>query len=151
MKKNVSKEIPSKQASDAFREPMLAYSLPIKKATNRQLLVRDFDYHHFKKIADKAPFTIADWADILHISERTLHRYAKENTIFSGLQVELILLSEKLISMGNELFGKDGFKTWLNSSVFSLQNKKPKELLHSYAGIQEVINTIGRIQHGISA
>lgn len=124
---------------------------PLQKHVAKAPVTKDFHYKDFRKIADKAPFILAEWADILHLSERTLHRYAKENSTFAGLQIELILLTEKLIDMGNEVFGKEGFKSWLQSAVFSLDNKTPKEFLNSYSGIQELINTIGRIQHGISA
>ncbi len=151
MKKQGSKDIhPAGSRSGASKLPAASW-IPAKKAPVKQVVTKDFLFKDFKKVADKAPFTIAEWADILHLSERTLHRYAKENSAFSGLQIELILLTEKLITMGNELFGKDGFKSWLNSSVFSLNNKKPKEYLHSYAGLQELINVIGRIEHGLPA
>ncbi len=119
------------------------------RTIKKQTITKDFLFSDFKKISDKAPFTIAEWAMILHISERTLHRYAHENAAFNGMQIERILLTEKLIDMGNSLFGKAGFKLWIHSSVFSLDNKSPKDFLNSYSGIQEVINVIGRIQHGI--
>lgn len=126
------------------------YALPsIPKTTQRE--VKDFTYTHFRRIADKAPFTVIEWAEMLHISERTLHRYAKENTPFQGLQVELILLIGKMIDLGLTLFDKEGLKNWVHSPAFSLNNRTPLETMQSYAGIQEVIQLLGRIQHGIPA
>lgn len=126
------------------------YSLPsIPKTAQRE--VKDFTYAHFRRIADKAPFTVIEWSEMLHISERTLHRYAKENTPFQGLQVELILLIGKMIDMGLTLFDKEGLKNWVHSPAFSLNNRTPLETMQSYAGIQDVIQLLGRIQHGISA
>ena len=135
------------------QEPLGNYYIPLAKgpAVSKLPITRDFLFTDFKKVSDKAPFTVADWADMLHISERTLHRYAKENTAFNGMQIERILHLEKLIDMGNSLFGKEGFKNWLHFKPLSLQYQTPKELLTSHQGIQEVIDVIGRMQHGIPA
>ncbi|ULT41478.1 DUF2384 domain-containing protein [Niabella defluvii] len=88
---------------------------------------------------------------MLFISERTLHRYAKDDGGFNGLQIERILLLEVLIDIGNETFGQEGFKSWLQSRPFSLNGEIVKSKLTTHNGIQEVIDTLGRIQHGISA
>jgi DNA-binding transcriptional regulator YiaG len=59
-------------------EPMPAYKT-VKVFSN----VKDFTFEEFKKVADKTPFTLAEWAAILHVSERTLQRYAKNNGKFA--------------------------------------------------------------------
>lgn len=115
------------------------------------VLTKDFTYQDFKKIADDAPFTLRDWAGFLHTSERTLHRYAKENSSFNGLQIERILLFKKLITQGNRLFGKENFPVWLDRKIFSLLYHSPRELLLTHDGVQEVIDIMGRIEHGIVA
>jgi len=53
-------------------------------------IVKGFDYKEFKKIADKVSFTQKEWSDILHISERTLQRYAKDNGVFNFSVVDRI-------------------------------------------------------------
>ncbi|MBL7765605.1 MAG: hypothetical protein JNJ58_05900 [Chitinophagaceae bacterium] len=114
-------------------------------------VVKQFTYKDFKKIADLTTLTVKQWADILHISERTLQRYAKDKAGFSGMQIERILLMEKMIRKGIEMFGKEGFSAWLYFRPLSLQFQKPADQLGTYEGIQEIINTLGRIQHGIPA
>lgn len=133
------------------RQQASSNRLQASKPKEKQVLTRNFLYSDFRKIADKAPFTLGEWAQMMHISERTLHRYAKENTAFNGLQVERILHLEKLINLGNTLFGKQGFKEWLHHKPFSLDDKKPAELLQTYEGIQQLIDLLGRMQHGIPA
>lgn len=149
MKKSPKKytpEVPEKRV--AHTNP--PYPTPTSKPS-LEVLVKNFTYKDFKKILDKAPFTIGEWADMLFISERTLHRYAKDNSSFNGLQIERILLLEQLIDTGNELFGKEGFKTWLQSAPFSLDSDRVKDKLTTHNGIQDVIDLLGRIQHGIPA
>lgn len=127
------------------------YRVQLAKPKERQVLTKDFLYTDFRKVADKAPFTLGEWAQMMHISERTLHRYAKENAAFNGLQIERILHLEKLVNLGNTLFGKEGFKNWLHAKPFSLESKQPAEMLSTYDGIQQLIDLLGRIQHGIPA
>jgi putative toxin-antitoxin system antitoxin component (TIGR02293 family) len=155
MKKKTNKAYHLTNEPPVISEPTFEYYTPkkpsIQKAPVQELLLKDFLYQDFRSVANKAPFSLAEWADMLHISERTLQRYAKENTAFNGLQVELILLADKMLEMGNSFLGKEGFKEWIHMPAFSLGNQPPKSLFNSYAGIQSVINLIGRLQHGISA
>ncbi|MBZ4188213.1 hypothetical protein [Niabella beijingensis] len=122
-----------------------------QKSSKKEPAVKDFTYARFKKIADKSPFTLNDWADLLYISERSLHRYAKDGSGFNGLQIERILLLEMLIDIGNDFFGKEGFRQWLDSRPFSLNGALVKEQLTTHAGIEEVIALLHRLEHGISA
>ena len=149
MKKRTKKYLPD-ITQNIVSEPAAVYHITPKN-NKKEVLVKDFTYNNFKEILNKSPFTLAEWADMLFISERTLHRYAKENGSFNGLQIERILLLEALIDMGNEMFGQEGFKVWIQSRPFSLGGEVVKNKLNSHNGIQDIIDTLGRIQHGISA
>jgi putative toxin-antitoxin system antitoxin component (TIGR02293 family) len=158
MKKKVVEDVLKKSKTILANEPVAAYYPSFTKQNNllhaqvaSKVIAKDFSFTEFKKIADKSPFTLSEWAGILHISERTLQRYAVYNSCFGAVQIELILLMKKLIDIGQDLFGVEGLREWLDSSVFSLQHKKPMEYLTSYAGIQTIIQLMGRIQHGIPA
>lgn len=138
------------QEPNQLTEPAVVYELA-KNTTKRETIVKEFTYQHFKEILDKSPFTLAEWANLLFMSERSLNRYAKNIGSFNGLQIERILILETLINAGNEMFGKDGFKAWINSRPYSLNGVAIKDRLSTHTGIQEVIEILGRIQHGISA
>lgn len=144
------KKIPLKKIEGkSLQESPFIYHPPNDESKKRSIATRDFTFSDFKKIADQAPFLMKDWAGFLHTSERTLHRYAKDNSNFNGLQTERLLLFKTLIKAGNQLFGKENFGIWLNRKIFSLHFKTPKDLLYTHEGVQEVIDTIGRIEHGI--
>ncbi len=149
MKKIIRKYIPN-ISTNRLEEPEAVYHIT-PKSGRVETLVKDFAYKDFKRILAKGPFTLGEWSDMLFMSERTLHRYAKDDGGFNGLQIERILLLETLIDIGNEMFGQDGFKGWLQSKPFSLNGEVVKNKLHTHNGIQEVIDILGRIQHGISA
>ena len=112
--------------------------------------VADFSYDQFKKIADTIPFSMAEWASILHLSERTLQRYAKENKSFEGIYVDRILQVENLVKTGMETFkSADAFYDWLKKDkVINGYEIGFSALSHSQ-GIQEIYDQLGRIQHGV--
>jgi len=149
MKKTIKKYNPNISTTIAS-EPEAVYRIT-PKINKTEIFVKDFTYKDFKKILNKGAFTLAEWADMLFMSERTLHRYAKDDGGFNGLQIERILLLEALIDTGNEMFGREGFKTWLQSRPFSLGGEVAQNKLTTHHGIQEIIDTLGRIQHGITA
>ncbi len=114
--------------------------------------VKDFTYSEFKKIADKTPFTQSEWASILHVSERTLQRYAKNNGSFAPINAERALQIEKVIKEGKITFGKvENFYNWLKREPYMLEGNLSFNSLTSYEGIQKVLTQLGRIQHGIFA
>lgn len=115
-----------------------------------QVKVKDFTYNEFKKIADKAPFTQSEWASFLHLSERTLQRYAKSNSSFAPINAERALQIDKVLKEGAAAFGNtDKFYHWLKQNPYMLEGNLTPESLTSYEGIQKVLTQLGRIQHGL--
>ena len=107
MKKKVN-SISYKQgaATSKAEEP-----LPVYRSVKALPQVKDFTYSEFKKIADKTPFTQAEWASILHVSERTLQRYAKNNGSFAPINAERAVQIEKVIKEGK--VPDDWNKSWM--------------------------------------
>ena len=126
-----------------------ATSLPYPSA-KRLVIVADFPYSRFAKIAAKVPFTQKEWAGILHLSEKTIQRYAKDNRSFEGIYVERILQMEELINLGLETFtSAEAFYSWLKKEKKILGNELNFESLYSSQGIQEIADQVSRIQHGV--
>lgn len=153
MKKKAIKKKPAKYEYDVPQSRAEEPSVPYFTKSVRALpSLKDFTYTEFKKIADKAPFTQAEWADILHISERTLQRYAKSNTTFAPINAERALLIAKIIKEGVITFGNvELFYEWIKRNPYMLEGNLSFESLTSTEGIQRVMTQLGRIQHGILA
>ncbi len=112
--------------------------------------VVDFSSNHFAKVASKVPFTQKEWAGILHLSEKTLQRYAKYNKSFEGIYVDRILQVEQLIDIGLETFiDSDALYRWLKREKHVLGETLNFESLYTTQGIRDVTDQIGRIQQGV--
>lgn len=153
MKKQSKKHSRETSAESNVEEIYVPYDTAPKTYSkiDQKVDLENFSYSSFKVILDKSPFIISEWAQLLYLSERTMHRYAKENTSFNGLQAERILILENLIDTGIDFFGKEGLKQWIRSTPFSLQGVKVFDCLFTYQGIQASIDTLKRSQHGIPA
>ena len=130
-----------------LEEPM-----PVYRSVKALPQLKDFTFSEFKKIADKSPFTQSEWAGILHVSERTLQRYAKNNGSFAPINAERALQIEKVLKEGKITFGKvENFYNWLKRDPYMLEGNLSFSSLTSYEGIQKVLTQLGRIQHGLFA
>ena len=115
-------------------------------------LTKEFTFSEFKKIADKVEITQKEWSDILHISERTLQRYSKDNTAFNFGVIDRILLIDKVIKKGVDVFGTaNDFIIWLKQEPSSIEGKLHFSSLASFDGTSKILNQLGRIEHGILA
>jgi len=152
MKKNIKpkKGIIYKQNDDEISK--LEEPTPVYRSVKIIPSVKDFTYNEFKKNADKTPLTHAEWAAVLHISERTLQRYAKNNGTFSFINAERFQQIMQVIEKGKKVFGKtEYFYEWLHSDPPALEGNLSFASLATYDGIQKILTQLGRIEHGILA
>ena len=144
IKKKNTGEHPKK---NIVEEPMAPY-----RTVRAIPTLKDFTFSEFKKIADKAPFSQAEWAAILHLSERTLQRYAKSNGVFAPMNAERVLQIGKVLDQGKITFGStENFYNWLKNEPRILEGTLSFESLSTYDGIEKILTQLGRIQHGILA
>lgn len=153
MKKKAAKKkaprYPGSTASNKVEEPVVPY---LHKTAKSAPSLKDFTYAEFKKIADKSPFNQTEWATLLHVSERTLQRYAKSNGTFAPINAERALMIAKVIKEGILTFGTaDLFYSWIKRSPYMLEGDLSFDSLTTTEGIQKVLTQLGRIQHGIFA
>jgi putative toxin-antitoxin system antitoxin component (TIGR02293 family) len=151
MKKNLSskkiKPVARKVKLSNMNEPG-----PVYRSVKALPAVKDFTYSEFKKIADKAPFTQAEWAALLHISERTLQRYAKDNSTFASINAERALQIARVLKEGELTFGKqENFYNWLKRGPYMLGGNLSFDSLTTADGIERVLTQLIRIQHGLFA
>lgn len=117
-----------------------------------RLTRKGIEYSLFHSIVLTTPYNIKEWGTFLHLTERTLQRYKKENKTFDQPYSEKILAIVQLQNRGKEVFGQeDHFNQWLDSNIVSLGGIKPKELLDTTMGISLINQELVRIEHGVLA
>jgi putative toxin-antitoxin system antitoxin component (TIGR02293 family) len=121
--------------------------------SNLTSMVREgMPFPYFTKLSDQIHLGFEEWSSYLHLSERTIQRYKKENKSFESLYAERILQIELLYKKGVKVFGlADNFYTWMESISIALGGVKPKALLDTFFGIQQVHDELNRIEHGVLA
>ena len=93
-----------------------------------------------------------EWSGFLHLSERTMQRYQKENKSFDSIYSEKIISIAMLYYYGIDVFGnKENFDKWLETKNIALGGLLPKELFDNTFGLQLIRDELTRIQHGILA
>ena len=128
-------------------EPVIGYT-----SSAAHKLIKDFTFEDFKKISSKIDFTQKEWSEILHISERTLQRYSKDNTSFSFSATDRILQIHKVITRGKEVFGSfEKFNLWLRENHSMPEGALSIYSLATFEGINQLLTQLGRIEHGILA
>lgn len=146
-------------------EPIAVYTHQVgmdflyQDATDDKRVIKLFDtsnkglnYTFFEKLSDSVPFSPKEWADFLHLSERSLNRYKKDHKTFDTTQSEKLLEIALLFEMGTRVFGsKIYFMTWLETQNIALNNKMPKEYLTNSFGISLLKDELTRIEYGILA
>lgn len=138
----------NKEAITKAEEPLPTYNRSVKMMP----AVKDFTYNEFKKISDKTPFTQAEWASMLHVSERTLQRYAKSNGSFAPINAERAVQISNVIKKGKEVFGSvDKFYAWLKRNPYMLEGNLSLSALTTSEGINNILTQLGRIEHGLFA
>ena len=121
--------------------------LKLVKATRRGL-----SYKSFYRAQKLMNFTQQDWAEIFHISPRTIDRLKKDKKHLNSTLSEKLIEVTLLYDYGIEVFGSiEKFSTWLNRPSLYLGNVEPKSLLDTHQGIEAVKSELSRIDYGILA
>ena len=103
-----------------------------------------------QRIQKRLNLSNKQFSQMLNLSESTFQRRVKNKSLLSVGESEKVVDFSKIIAKGVDVFEDESdFKTWLESPVLALGNKKPIDLLVSSIGREEVLNVLFRIEHGI--
>ena len=142
--KNIRYDMPDFPATDPLvaTEPAVMYASSID--------VGSFSVTKFEALCQKLSFTQQEWADILHISDRTLQRYIKGHKPFEGLHAEHLHQIDGLTNIGLTVFGNAArFEAWLRTPKTILGHDVGFEALRSFGGVQSIVDELGRMMCGV--
>ncbi len=85
-----------------------------------------------------------------HVAQTTYNKKKRDKDLLSGRDSEIVLVLKELLDFGLEVFNneKDKFQRWLKKPNISLGGATPESLFDTLTGIQEVRNSLNRIEYG---
>lgn len=114
------------------------------------ILREGLPYEAIEVVGQKIHYPIKDVLDILDLPQTTYNKKLREHALLNSRDSELIMTLSELIDYGLYVFGHEAekFHRWLKKANISLGGQSPDSLLDSMTGIQEVKNTLHRIEYG---
>lgn len=100
-------------------------------------------------LAKSIRVTQSELATALGIPERTLARHKKEGVLNSEESAKLVRLA-RVVERAKEVFEDlEVALNWLKSPNAALSGATPLSLLDTEIGAESVLDTLGRIEHGV--
>ncbi|MCL4526580.1 MAG: DUF2384 domain-containing protein [Gammaproteobacteria bacterium] len=93
----------------------------------------------------------AELASLLDIPLRTLSRRKREGALNSEESAKIIRLARVIERAGEVFESRDLAIDWLNSKNAALSGLTPLSLMDTDVGTESVLDTLGRIEHGVFA
>lgn len=103
------------------------------------------------ELVRRTKITKAELANALAIPERTLTRRKHENVLSPEESAKLLRLARVVERAAAVFESTDNALSWLQSSNASLNGVTPLSLLDTDIGADSVLDTLGRIEHGVFA
>ena len=100
------------------------------------------------KISEALSLTLTELSKILHISIRSIQRYANNKKMDIDISAKAIQL-ENLRRKGVDVFGtNDAFNNWLRTPIIALNQKTPIDYLNTPFGFEMIEQLLGKKKKG---
>jgi putative toxin-antitoxin system antitoxin component (TIGR02293 family) len=102
------------------------------------------------RIGKAVGFTMEETAKMIGISTKTLQRKIEKNTPLTPVEGDRLYRVVEIFSLALEVLRDfNAAKEWMKSPQPALGGFLPRDLMHSAAGAEEVMNLLGRIKYGV--
>lgn len=107
-------------------------------------------YESIEVISTKTNLPVKQVLHLLGVPQTTYNKKKKDKDLLTGRDSEVILVLIELLDFGLEVFNneKEKFQRWLKKPNVSLGSVTPESLFDSLTGIQEVRNSLNRLEYG---
>lgn len=138
-----------KRQSWTIKTPKDSYTWSSKM--DRVSLIREgLPYESIEFISNKSNLSIKQVLQLLDLPQTTYNKRKKDQQLLSGRDSEIVLVLTELLEFGLIVFNseKEKFQRWLQKPNISLGGATPISLFDSLTGIQEVKNSLNRLEYG---
>ncbi len=114
------------------------------------ILRKGLPYEAIEVISKRADLPVKQILKLFGVPQTTYNKKKKDKDLLSNRDSEMILVLTELLDFGLEVFNNEAekFHRWLKKPNISLGTATPESLFDSITGIQEVKNSLNRLEYG---
>lgn len=107
-------------------------------------------YESIEVISKRANLPVKQVLHLFGVPQTTYNKKKKDKDLLSGRDSEVVLVLTELLDFGLNVFNDENekFQRWLKKPNISLGGATPESLFDSLTGIQEVRNSLNRLEYG---
>lgn len=114
------------------------------------LIRKGLPYDSIEVISSQANLPIKQFLNLFGVPQTTYNKKKRAKDLMNRRDSEVVLVLTELLDFGLEVFNneKDKFHRWLKKPNTSLGGVTPESMFDSLTGIQEVKNSLNRLEYG---
>lgn len=114
------------------------------------IIRKGLPYESIEVISTRTNLPVKHFLALLSVPQTTYNKKKRENDLLNGRDSEIILVLTELLDFGIKVFNneKEKLQRWLKKPNISLGGVTPESLFDSLTGIQEVKNSLNRLEYG---
>lgn len=107
-------------------------------------------YESVEVISNRANLPVKQFLKLMDMPQTTYNKRRRAQELLSSRDSEIIVVLAELLDYGLYVFNNESekFYRWLKKPNLSLGGVSPESLFDSLTGIQEVENTLNRLEYG---
>lgn len=107
-------------------------------------------YESIEVISKRANLPVKQLLDSFGVPQTTYNKKKRDKDLLTRRDSEVVLVLTELLDHGVQVFNneKEKFQRWLKKPNVSLGGATPESLFDSLTGIQEIRNSLNRLEYG---
>lgn len=150
-KKSIQRARVSKTGSPKWRIKVTEGEYVWATKMDRMNIIREgLPYESIEVISQRAGLPVKQVLNLFGVPQTTYNKKKRDKDLLSGRDSEVVLVLTELLDFGLEVFNNEAekFQRWLKKPNISLGRVTPESLFDSLTGIQEVRNSLNRLEYG---
>jgi len=145
-----------KRANQVYKSPQWSIKVTegeyvwANKMDRVSIIRRGLPYEAIEVISKRADLPVRQMLHLFSVPQTTYNKKKKDKDLLSGRDSEVVLVLIELLDFGLDVFNNEieKFQRWLKKPNISLGGATPESLFDSLTGIQEVKNSLNRLEYG---
>lgn len=114
------------------------------------IIRKGLPYESIEVISQRAGLPVKQVLSLFGLPQTTYNKKKRDKDLLNGRDSEVVLILTELLDFGLDVFNNEleKFQRWLKKPNISLGSATPESLFDSLTGIQEVRNSLNRLEYG---